>query len=389
MYIPRHAESTVKTLLAGFPIVVVTGPRQSGKSTLAARIFDDRPYVSLEDPDQELFANEDPRGFLERFKDGAVLDEVQRCPHLLSYLQTLVDRDGRTNLFLLTGSQQFGLMAEDTQTLAGRAGMMELLQFSIEELMAVDRLPSSLESLLYKGFYPPLYDRPISPALWFPNYIRTYVERDVRQMVNVSDLTVFQRFVYLCAGRSGQLLNLTSLANDCGIAPNTAKSWLSVLRASYIVYLLPPYFKNYNKRLIKTPKLYFYDTGLAARLLGIEKEAQLVNHAYRGPLFETLVVGELLKMRFNTGQPSNLYFWRDRTGNEVDVLMDRGDCLVPVEIKSGRTITASYFKGLLRWVEMAGSDAGKAHLVYAGSEQQTRRSVAVVPWQKIAMVGDI
>jgi uncharacterized protein len=386
VYISRNAELTIKTLFKGFPVVVLTGPRQSGKSTLASHIFYDRPYVSLEDLDQQAFAKDDPRGFLAQFPDGAVLDEIQRCPHLLSYLQTLVDKDGRMNLFLLTGSQQFALIAEITQTLAGRAGIVELLPFSIDELAEFDSLPSSVEEILFRGLYPPIYDRVVTPELWYSNYIRTYIERDVRQLTNISDFSVFQRFVYLCAGRTGQLLNFTSLANDCSISPNTAKSWMAVLQASYIVYLLKPYFKNFNKRIIKTPKLYFYDAGLAARLLGIEREKQLVNHACRGALFETLIVGELLKKRYNAGQPSNLYFWRDRTGNEIDILLDKGSQLLPVEIKSGLTINQSYFKGLRKWVELAGTDAGKPYLIYAGNNNQKRLTVSVLSWRDISMV---
>lgn len=383
MYIPRQAEKTIKTLSQGFPIVAVTGPRQSGKSTLAARIFQDRPYVSLEDPDEEEFAASDPRGFLEQFPDGAVLDEIQRRPELLSYLQTIVDRDGRMNLFVLTGSQQFGLMAELSQTLAGRVGILELLPFTLDELAGADKLPETLEELLFAGLYPPVHDRPVSPGLWYPNYIRTYIERDVRQMMNVTDLSTFQTFMYLCAGRVGQLLNLSSLANDCGISPNTAKAWLSVLEASYIVYLLRPHHKNFNKRLVKTPKLYFLDPGLAAKLLRIENKEQIANHAYRGALFETWVISEILKKRYNAGQSANLYFWRDRTGNEIDVLVDQGEDLIPVEIKSGRTITQSYFKGLQHWSKLAGHAAKNPTLVYAGNKALKRQGVHVLPWSKV------
>ena len=385
-YIPRHAEETIKTLSQGFPIVAVTGPRQSGKSTLAARIFQDRPYVSLEDPDEDEFAATDPRGFLGQFPDGAVLDEIQRRPELLSYLQTIVDRDGRMNLFLLTGFQQFGLMAELSQTLAGRVGIVELLPFSLDELARADKMPDSLEEILFAGLYPPVHDRPVSPGLWYSNYIRTYIERDVRQMLNVSDLSTFQTFIYLCAGRSGQLLNLSSLANDCGISPNTAKSWLSVLEASYIVYLLRPHYKNYNKRLIKTPKLYFLDPGLASKLLGVEDKHQIVNHASRGALFETWVVSEFLKKRYNAGQDANLYFWRDRTGNEVDVILDHGDVLTPVEIKSGRTITQAYFKGLHHWSKLAGQAAEKSILIYAGDKTRTWQGTHVLPWYAVGSV---
>ena len=235
--------------------------------------------------------------------------------------------------------------------------------------------------------YPPIYDRRIAPVLWHPNYVRTYIERDVRQMLNVNDLHTFQTFVSLCAGRTGQLLNLSSLANDCGVSPNTAKAWITVLEASYIVYLLRPHHKNFDKRVIKTPKLYFYDVGLATRLLGIENKEQLRTHAYRGPLFETWVIGELLKKRYNAGQPSNLYFWRDRTGNEIDVIIDQGTRLLPVEIKSGETITESYFKGLNHWLKLAGRDAGHPFVVYGGNKKQQRSHVTVLPWQEVTKVG--
>lgn len=261
----RTAEQTIKSLLQGFPIVTITGPRQSGKTTLAKAIFAAKPYVSLEDPDVRLAATEDPRSFLSRFANGAVLDEVQRCPEILSYLQTLVDADGRMGLFILTGSQQFGLLSGISQSLAGRTAFVELLPFSIDELSRSNILPQRLDEMLTKGGYPALYDRNLPPRAWFGAYVTSYIERDVRQILKVQELDTFQRFVRLCAGRTGQLLNLSSLAADCGITHNTAKAWISVLETSYILFQLRPHHTNFNKRLVKTPKLYFYDAGLVSR----------------------------------------------------------------------------------------------------------------------------
>jgi len=384
--IQRHAHQTVLELAKGFPFVAITGPRQSGKTTLSRSAFPDKPYISLEDPDSREFADSDPRGFLAGYPDGAILDEVQRCPQLFSYLQTRADLDGRQGLFILTGSQQFGLFSGITQSLAGRVGMVQLLAFSSAELDQAGLLPASISDLLFQGMYPPLYDRPLSPGHWYPGYVATYVERDVRQMINIRDLSSFQRFLRLCAARTGQLLNLSSLANDCGITHNTAKSWISILEASYIIHLLTPHHSNFNKRIIKAPKLYFYDTGLVSWLIGIHEKSQLALHPLRGVLFETWVIGELLKKRFNQGLPSNLYFWRDSTGNEVDVLIDRGLTLDPLEIKSGQTVTTDYFTGLRKWTALAGDKAGQARLIYAGDDQQKRQDVDVIPWRKIAEV---
>jgi uncharacterized protein len=256
--------------------------------------------------------------------------------------------------------------------------------FSSGELQEADKLPDTLYILLYKGLYPPLYDdRMLSPAQWYAGYVATYLERDVRQLINIRDLTVFQRFIRLCAGRTGQLLNLSSLANDCGITHNTDKSWISILEASYILFLLPPHYRNFNKRLVKTPKLYFYDTGLAAWLLGIQSSDQLAIHPQRGALFETLIVGELLKGRFNRSLPSNLFFWRDNTGNEVDVIIDQGLKLIPIEIKSGQTINSDYFSGLRKWRSWAGAEADKPYLIYGGNESQERSEARVVAWREM------
>lgn len=383
MLIPRSAEGTIRQLASQYPVVAVTGPRQSGKTTLVRSLFSDRPYVSLEDLDQRDFAIEDPRRFLARFPDGAVLDEVQRTPDLFSYIQTRVDEDRRQGLFILTGSQQFDLLSRITQTLAGRVALVPLLPFTWSELRQVGQAPDVLEDLLFNGLYPPVHDRGLDPGIWYGNYIRTYVERDVRQMVNVQDLSTFQRFIRMCAARSGQLLNLSGLAGECGISHNTARAWVSVLEASYIVHLLQPHHQNFNKRLVKTPKLYFYDPGLAAWLLGLQSVEQLTIHPQRGALFETWVLSELLKARFNRALASNLYFWRDRSGHEVDVVIEQGPTLVPVEVKSGQTVVPDFFESLKSWTKIAGEAGGRPWLVYGGDQRQSRSSAEVLPWREI------
>lgn len=383
MLIPREAEPVVRRLAEGYPVVAITGPRQSGKTTLVRTLFADRPYVSLEDLDELDFATRDPRGFLSRYPDGAVLDEVQRAPSLFSYLQTRVDEDRRLGRFILTGSQQFGLLSGITQTLAGRVALVPLLPFTLGELQSADEAPGSLEDLLFSGLYPPVYDRQLDPVIWYGNYVQTYIERDVRQTVNVRDLSLFQRFVRMCAARSGQLLNLSGLANDCGITHNTARSWLSVLEASYLVHLLQPHHRNFNKRLVKTPKLYFHDPGLAAWLLGIQAPGQLATHPQRGALFETWVVSELLKARFNRALASNLYFWQDRSRHEVDVLIDQGTRLTPVEVKSGQTVVSDFFRGLESWTGIAGEESGRPWVIYGGDRPQSRTDVEVLPWRQI------
>ena len=382
--IKRKATATVLRLCKGFPVVAITGPRQSGKTTLARAVFPEKPYVSLEDPDTRAFADTDPRAFLGRYPDGAILDEVQRCPDLFSYIQTIVDQDQRMGMYVLTGSQQFGLRSKITQSLAGRVGMVQLLPFSHGELNDVGQMPADLETAIYTGSYPPLYDRELSPADWYPGYVSTYVERDLHQLIQVRDLKSFQLFLRMCAARTGQLLNLSSLANDCGITHNTVKAWLSVLEASYIVFLLQPHYRNFNKRLIKSPKLYFYDTGLVSWLLGIQEQSQVMIHSLRGALFETWIVAELIKGRLNRGLQPNLYFWRDSTGNEVDVLAEQGEHLLPIEIKSGRTLTADSFAALNKWCRLAGDIASPGHLVYAGEDAQQRAQVTVTPWQSIS-----
>lgn len=378
----RTIDRRLRHLLKGFPVVTLTGPRQSGKTTLARMVFADRPYVSLEEPDQRFMALDDPRGFLARFPDGAVLDEVQRAPELLSYFQTRVDADQRMGLFLLTRSQQLGLLSGVAQSLAGRTAFVELLPFSIDELEQAGLRPDRLDQMLFTGGYPPLYDRGLQPRDWLSAYVTAYVERDVRQLLKVQDLERFQRFIRLCAGRSGQILQLSSLAADCGITHHTAKAWISVLEASYLVFQLRPHHVNFSKRLIKAPKLYFYDTGLLCWLLGIQEPGQLATHPLRGNLFENLVVSELVKSWFNQGERAPLYFWRDSNGNEVDVIADIGGQLHPIEIKSGQTLNRDFFIGLERWLALAGNQAATPVLVYGGAEELMHREVRVLPWHQ-------
>lgn len=381
--IPRAATQTLQQLARGYPILAITGPRQSGKTTLAKATFAEKRYVSLEDPDERLYATEDPRGFLARFPDGAILDEAQHCPSLFSYLQTLVDNKPQMGQFVLTGSQQFGLMSNISQTLAGRVGLVQVLPFSLAELQRASIAVHHLDELLCRGLYPPLYDRDIEPAHWFSNYVMTYVERDVRQLIEVQNLSLFQRFLKMCAARTGQLLNLSSLSNDCGISHTTARKWLSVLEAGYIVFLLQPHHQNFGKRLVKTPKLYFHDTGLAAYLLGIRDPEHLSIHASRGAMFENFVISELLKQRFNASLSANLYFWRNNIGDEIDVIIEQGGKLQPVEIKSGQTIAPQFMSGLNKWMGIAGESALQPQLVYGGTESMTRNGVQIMSWQAI------
>ncbi len=365
------------------PIVADIGPRQSGKTTLVQNAFPRKPYVSLEDLDIRESASSDPRGFLSRYPQGAILDEIQRVPSLFSYLQTLVDAKKRSGLFILTGSQHFLLLQNLSQTLAGRTRLLTLLPFSLEELHRTAFWKTPLEKLLMRGMYPRLYGQKLNPIEWYPDYIRMYIERDVRLIKNIGDLSTFQRFLKLCAGRTASLLNLSSLAQDCGITHNTARSWLGILEASFLVFLLQPHHQNFRKRLIKAPKLYFYDTGLACALMGIEAEEQLYTHPMRGNLFETLVISELMKRRFNRGLPSNLYFWRDKTGHEIDCLVQHGADIVPVEIQSGKTVTQDSFRNLRFWTQLAGRNDKPSFLIYGGEQGQTRGSISVLGWKTL------
>lgn len=378
--IKREAESELKTLAKQFKAVAVVGPRQSGKTTLTRHVFSDKPYVSLENPDFRRFALDDPRGFLSNYKTGAVIDEAQRAPELFSYLQQILDEDNTKGKFILTGSNNFLLQESISQSLAGRIAYLYLLPFTVSELP--DKETDSLNKLIFRGFYPPLYDQHSDTNRWYSNYIRTYIERDVRQIKNITNLNAFERFLRLCAGRTGQLLNMNSLAIESGVDNKTIASWIGVLESSFIMFRLHPHHRNFNKRIVKMPKLYFYDTGLACALLGIQNTEQLNYHPLFGSLFENFTVAELLKHRFNQAKNNNLYFWRDNTGNEVDIIIETMKNLFPVEIKSGKTLTDNFFKGLFYWFKISGEKRGA--IIYAGeSDHKWSENIEIVPWNKL------
>jgi hypothetical protein len=392
----RTLAKKLKNAAKQYPVVTLTGPRQSGKTTLVKATFPGYEYISLEEPDQRAFAIEDPRGFLSQFSNKVILDEIQRAPDLFSYIQTIVDTKDISGQFVLTGSQNFLLLQKVSQSLAGRCAVLHLLPFSLSELkerkpLAVDsigrKLPGKnrtlddkLPPVLFKGFYPRIHDKHLDPNDWLGNYFQTYIERDVRDVVNVGDLETFSRFVRLCAGRNGQILNLSSLANDCGITHTTSKRWISILEASFIVFLMRPHYKNFSKRLIKSPKLYFLDTGLLSYLLRIRSAEDIRIHAQYGSIFESFIISEFLKGYLNSGEEPAIYFWRDSTGNEIDIIVDKGNELVPVEIKAGQTIASDFFKGIRFWKKLVKDDKLRAALVYGGERSYIRSDTYIYSW---------
>ena len=393
--IERHLSSYIREAATQYPIVAVTGPRQSGKTTLCRSLFPDYTYVNLEKPDTRQFAIEDPNGFLAQFKKPVILDEIQRVPELFSYIMVLADERNEMGRFILTGSQNFHLQEAISQSLSGRCALMKLLPLSHRELAGLPSrdifgiedwdIPDASEENpfehIFRGSYPPIYDRKINPTNWLSQYTQSYLERDIRSLVNVSDLETFERFLRLAAGRTGQILNMDSIAVDCGVSPVTVKRWLSLLQASYIVFLLRPHQKNYNKRLIKSPKLYFYDTGLVCYLMNIRDAESLTLHSQRGAIFETYIISELVKTCMNAGIEPPLYFWRDSQGHEIDLMVENGEDLFPVEIKSGQTINGSMFDGLNFWRKLSGVEKGM--LCYGGNESYDRNGFIVRAWDAV------
>jgi len=371
-----------------YPVISLTGPRQAGKSTLLKHIFPDYRYISLEDPDMMDYATDDPKGFLGQYDKRVIFDEVQRVPRLLSYIQTIVDERKLMGQFVLSGSQNFLLLENITQSLAGRVALFNLLPFSFSELSDAHLLTNSPERVMFDGFYPAIFDRQIPPSQYYPNYIETYVERDVRSLINVKDLHNFRKFIRLCAGRTGQLLNISELAVDAGISQTTANNWLSVLEASFITYRLTPYFSNFYKRLIKRPKLYFYDTGLVAYLLGIKEQDQLATHYLRGSLFENLILSDFMKQIFHSGQKPMLYFYRDSNKNEIDCIYETAGQLQLIEIKSGKTISQEFSKGITNFQKMASESVHNSMVIYGGSQKQHRNGINYLPWHEIKALMD-
>lgn len=379
--IKRTAEKRLVILHEMFKVVAVTGPRQSGKTTLVKKLFPTKPYVNLENPDVRQFSIDDPRAFLSQYPDGAILDEAQRNPELFSYLQEIVDNNSQKGQYILTGSNNFLLNEKISQSLAGRVAYLSLLPFSMKEIESYFPEKTENEHIL-QGFYPPIYDQQLPYNEWIPNYIRTYIERDVRQIKNITDLLVFERFLRLLAGRTGQELNYSSLSVEVGVDVKTIQSWIGILESSFIIFLLRPYYKNYNKTIVKRPKLYFYDSAIACSLLQIKTVDHLTNHPLRGALFECFVVAEVVKKQINENDDIKLYFWRDKTGREVDLIMDTPTETIPIEIKAGKTIHQEFFKNLKYWMKLSGEKKGKA--IYAGDMEQKRsEGIDIISWKNV------
>ena len=378
--VKRQLEKSIQSLLSKYPILAITGPRQSGRTTMLKNILPTYRYVSLEDTDERSFANDDPTGFLKKYDSKVIFDEVQRTPDLFSYLQTNVDKSGQMGQYILSGSQNFHLLERITQSLAGRVAIFKLLPFDSLELKQEGLLPPDWKSVIIKGFYPAIYDRDLDPTIFHANYLQTYIDRDVTELMNVQDMRRFKNFIGLCASRTGLLLNLSNLANESGISQPTAKSWLSILESSYIVFLLPPYYENFSKRIVKTPKLYFYDVGLAAFLLGLRQVEDLEDQSLIGSLFENLVIAEILKKNHHQYLLQEYWFWQESHGREIDLLTKRAGGFDIFEIKSTQTILPKHFKQLDYFEKIANGKVKNKTLIYGGEERQERTGHLVRGW---------
>lgn len=377
----RNLTLQIERLRDKFPILAVTGPRQSGKTTLLKSMFPNYSYISLEDLDLRTFAEQDPKGFLQKYAENIIFDEIQRVPALFSYLQTTVDASGRMGQFILSGSQNFHLLKSITQSLAGRVALFKLLPLDNDELAEAGMLPENYAEACIKGAYPAIYHRNIDPLDYYASYVQTYIEKDVTELVNIRDIQRFRTFLGLCAARAGQLLNLTALANECDISQPTAKSWLSILESSYIIFLLHPYHENFSKRLVKTPKLYFYDTGLLNFLLEIQTSDDLLINRLKGNVFENLIIANFIKVNEHRYLHRHYYFWQDHRGLEIDLLRKAGDDFDAYEIKSTQTVTNELFKGLWNFADTAQPNIVNPHLVYGGDESYVRSGVQVIGWK--------
>ena len=380
--IKRIIAKKIQEFSRQYPIVALIGPRQSGKTTLIKTLFSNKPYINLEDLETREYAEKDPKGLLNQYRNGLVIDEAQRVPGLFSMIQVVSDEQKKNGQFILTGSQNFLLLEGISQSLAGRVAILNLLPLSLEELSAGRRSSASLsaDQVILKGFYPRLFGQRMDIPAFYVNYIQTYIERDVRLIKNIESLTAFKKFLQLVAARTGQLLNITSLANDAGLNQATVKAWLSVLEASFIIFLLRPHHENYNKQVVRTPKIYFYDTGLLCALLNINEPKQLASHYLRGSIFESMIIAEWYKYRYHRGLQPGAFFWRDKTGHEIDLLIQSAKDLLTVEIKSGQTVSSEFFAGLEYYSRLSGKQL-PSYVIYGGGQKQRRSSGTVMSWR--------
>ncbi|MCF8359378.1 MAG: ATP-binding protein [Prolixibacteraceae bacterium] len=384
--IRRDISNKILEAAEKMPVICVTGPRQSGKTTLVKNLFPHYTYYNLEFPQHREFAQKDAVGLLNKIEEGIIIDEIQRVPELLSTIQYIVDEKKTLGKVVITGSQNIMTMQTVSQTLAGRVALFTLLPFSFVELAGSGFEEKNAEDYMFKGFFPRIYDQGLDPVNWLQDYINTYVERDVRQVITVKDLTLFSNFLHLCAGHTGQLINYSTFSNNLGVEVKTIKSWMSILETSYTIFIQPPYYKNFNKRVIKAPRLFFYDTGLACNLLGIHSAHGLTNHYLRGGLFESFIISEFYKYIFNRKLNSKIYFFRDSNGNEVDVVFEQNGITKAVEIKSGKTIISDFFKGLNYWDKLTGLKKNEKYVIYGGDEDQYRTNARVLSWRNLNSV---